>query len=110
MNTDAPWPSLDEAEARVLGIQTKLHRWANPRPSAPVESRVRGNAHARFGGRAGETDPPQGGHRAPARPYTLAWLLGCSRLGVRYERRTDVLLGLLHLACALICLQSLPES
>ena len=28
MNTDAPWPSLDEARARVLGIQTKLHRWA----------------------------------------------------------------------------------
>lgn len=28
MNTDAPWPSLDEAKRRVLGIQTKLHRWA----------------------------------------------------------------------------------
>ena len=28
MNTGAPWPGLDEARARVLGIQTKLHRWA----------------------------------------------------------------------------------
>lgn len=28
MNTSAPWPSLQEAEARVLEIQTKLHRWA----------------------------------------------------------------------------------
>src|SRR5262249_42752291 len=28
VNTDAPWPTLDEAWARVLGIQTKLHRWA----------------------------------------------------------------------------------
>ena len=28
MNTGAPWPSLDEARARVLGIETKLHRWA----------------------------------------------------------------------------------
>ena len=28
MNTGAPWPSPDEAEARVLEIQTKLHRWA----------------------------------------------------------------------------------
>jgi RNA-directed DNA polymerase len=28
VNTGAPWPSLDEARARVLGIQTKLHRWA----------------------------------------------------------------------------------
>jgi RNA-directed DNA polymerase len=27
VNTDAPWPSLEEAQRRVLGIQTKLHRW-----------------------------------------------------------------------------------
>ena len=39
---------------------------------------------------------------------TLAWLLGCRRLGVRYERRADLLQGLLHLACALICLNFLP--
>jgi RNA-directed DNA polymerase len=28
VNTGASWPSLDEAKPRVLGIQTKLHRWA----------------------------------------------------------------------------------
>jgi RNA-directed DNA polymerase len=28
VNTGGPWPSADEARARVLGIQTKLHRWA----------------------------------------------------------------------------------
>jgi len=28
VNTDAPWPDLDEAERRVLKIQTKLHQWA----------------------------------------------------------------------------------
>lgn len=28
MNTGAPWPDLDEAEQRVLVMQTKLHRWA----------------------------------------------------------------------------------
>ena len=38
---------------------------------------------------------------------TLSWLLGCRRLGVRYERRADILLGLLHLACALTCLRFL---
>ncbi len=38
---------------------------------------------------------------------TLAWLLGCRRLGIRYERRADVLQGLLHLAGALICLRFL---
>ncbi len=38
---------------------------------------------------------------------TLAWLLGCRRLGVRYERRADILQGFLHLACALVCLRFL---
>jgi RNA-directed DNA polymerase len=28
VNTDASWPSVVEAEARVLEIQTKLHQWA----------------------------------------------------------------------------------
>ena len=28
MNTDDPWPDLDEAEYRVLVMQKKLHRWA----------------------------------------------------------------------------------
>jgi putative transposase len=29
---------------------------------------MRGNAHVRFGGRPGETEPPKGGHRAPGPP------------------------------------------
>jgi len=28
VNIGAPWPSLEEAEPRVLAMQTKLHRWA----------------------------------------------------------------------------------
>src|SRR5262249_62005606 len=32
---------------------------------------MRGNAHVRFGGRAGETGGPRGPHRAPVRPYYL---------------------------------------
>jgi transposase len=38
---------------------------------------------------------------------TLAWLLGYRRLGVRYERRADLLQGLLHLAGALLCVRFL---
>jgi hypothetical protein len=57
--------------------------------------------------RAGETDHPKGRYRAPARPYSLAWLLGCRRLQVRYERRTDILQAWLTLACAVICLNFL---
>ena len=35
---------------------------------------------------------------------TLSCLLGCRGLGMRYERRVDLLQGLLHLGCALLCL------
>jgi hypothetical protein len=38
---------------------------------------------------------------------SLAWLVGSRRLQVRYERRGDILLGFLELACTLICLNLL---
>jgi transposase len=41
---------------------------------------------------------------------TQAWLLGYRRLGVRYERRADLLQCLLHLACALLCLRFLDSA
>ena len=66
MNTDAPWPSLFEAELRVLGIQTKLHQWATDEPHRRFDDlfnlvadpafltvawdRVRGNRGARSAG------------------------------------------------------------
>jgi RNA-directed DNA polymerase len=66
VNTDAPWPSLEEAEARVLGIQTKLHQWATDSPDrrfcdlfnlvcdpaflTVAWARVRGNRGARSAG------------------------------------------------------------
>jgi transposase len=40
---------------------------------------------------------------------TQAWLLGCRRLQVRYERRADILLGFVDLACAVICLRVLSS-
>ena len=71
MNTDAPWPSLPEAEARVLGIQTKLHRWASDDPGRRFADlfnlvcdpaflllawrRVKGNKGARTAGADGHT-------------------------------------------------------
>ena len=38
---------------------------------------------------------------------SLAWLVGCRWLQVRYERHADILLGFVSLACALICLNLL---
>jgi hypothetical protein len=45
--------------------------------------------------------------RARCAERSLAWLVGYRRLQVRYERRADILLGFVHLACALICLKQL---
>jgi RNA-directed DNA polymerase len=66
VNTDAPWPSLDEAEQRVLDIQTKLHQWAIDDPNRRFDdlhnlvcdpaflvvawNRIRGNRGARTAG------------------------------------------------------------
>jgi len=66
VNVGAPWPSLSEAEQRVLVMQTKLHRWAagdadrrfddlynlvyDPAFLVVAWSRVRGNKGARTAG------------------------------------------------------------
>jgi len=66
MNIGAPWPSLNEAEARVLGLQRKLHQWAladgqrrfddlfnlvcDPAFLVVAWQRVRGNKGARTAG------------------------------------------------------------
>ena len=66
MNIGAPWPSLEEAEQRVLAMQTKLHRWAAGDPGRQFDdlynllydtaflvvawNRVRGNKGARSAG------------------------------------------------------------
>jgi RNA-directed DNA polymerase len=75
VNTGAPTPTplltLEEAEARVLGIQTKLHRWATDDPDRRFADlfnlvcdpavllvawrRVRGNKGARTAGVDGQT-------------------------------------------------------
>jgi transposase len=38
---------------------------------------------------------------------TMAWLVGCRRLQVRYERAASGVVAFLHLACALICARNL---
>lgn len=66
MNIGAPWPTLAEAEARVLRMQTKLHQWAVSDPDRRFDDlfnlvcdsavlvvawrRVRGNKGKRSGG------------------------------------------------------------
>ena len=40
----------------------------------------------------------------------FAWLHAFKRLRTRHERRADIHLGLLRLACALICYRHLPTA
>lgn len=81
MNTSVPWPSLAEAETRVLVMQTKLHNWAkadsgrrfddlfnlvhDPAFLVVAWRRVRGNKGARTAGVDGVT-PRSIGPRAAA--------------------------------------------
>ena len=76
--------------------------------SSPLRRALRARGIAPRVARRG-TDPSErlGRHRWVVE-RSLAWLLGYRRLGVRYERRADLLQGLLHLTCALICLNFLP--
>jgi RNA-directed DNA polymerase len=71
VNTGASWPDLDEAGARVLVMQTKLHQWATADPGRRFDDlanlvydpaflvvaweRVRGNRGARTAGVDGVT-------------------------------------------------------
>jgi RNA-directed DNA polymerase len=71
VNTGAPWPTPQQATARVLRIQTKLHRWATDDPGRRFDDlfnlvtdpailqvawmRVRGNRGARTAGVDGTT-------------------------------------------------------
>ncbi len=94
MNTDAPWPTLEEAEARVLEIQTKLHQWANNGPDRQFDDlynlvyhpavlmvawhRVRGNRGARSAGVDG----------VKPRQVAPGWGLFLLRLHVELKART----------------------
>ena len=80
MNTSVPWPSLAEAETRVLVMQTKLHNWAkadsgrrfddlfnlvhDPAFLVVAWRRVRGNKGARTAGVDGVTPRSIGPHAA----------------------------------------------
>jgi RNA-directed DNA polymerase len=71
VNSGAPWPTPSEAEARVLGIQRKLHKWAtsdqdrrfsdlhnlvwDPATLLVAWRRVRGNRGSRSAGVDGQT-------------------------------------------------------
>jgi hypothetical protein len=68
VNTDAPWPSLDEARSRVLEIQTKLHRWATDGPGRQFDDLFNlvmrpGLPDGRLGSRAGQSGSTNGGGR-----------------------------------------------
>jgi transposase len=64
--------------------------------------------HPRIARRGVEPRDRLGRHRYVVE-RSLAWLTGYRRLPVRYERRADILLGFVYMACALICLNQLHK-
>jgi RNA-directed DNA polymerase len=93
VNIGAPWPTLAEAEARVLRMQTKLHQWAvadhdrrfddlfnlvyDPAVLVVAWRRVRGNKGKRSGGVDG---------LAPIEVTDVAGLLGDLRADLKLQR------------------------
>jgi hypothetical protein len=73
-------------------------------PASPASPRH----HPRIARRGVEPRDKLGRHRYVVK-RSLAWLVGHRRLQVRSERRADVLLGIVQLACALICLKQLNK-
>jgi hypothetical protein len=74
VNTGDPWPSLDEAEPRVLRMQAKLHQWATENP---LDSWARPTNHSGFVTRSRSGPAPEHPHSvldcrpaAPAAPAT----------------------------------------
>src|ERR1700680_2859889 len=78
VNAGAPWPVPKVAEARVLGIQRKLHKWASDDPNrrlSDLHNPPPPPAQVVGGGAAGPADrgPAQGGRgRAPPPPRRAA--------------------------------------
>jgi hypothetical protein len=70
-----PLPGLQDPAP----MDSNNHRGLTQR-HGPVESRMLGNGHVRFGGRAEETDQPKDWHRASARPNTYVKVAGWTYL------------------------------
>ena len=101
----AVYERSQERSTEVLGLrQKKAYDSASLRPGL----RIRGIT-PRIARRWVDSPTKLGRHRRVVE-RTLSWLLGCRRLGVRYERRAGLLQGLLHLACALICVRFLTAA
>ena len=99
----------DAGGRRLPGIPCSLSAWVRDKADDSAEKRRalrRRGITPRIARRGGESSERLGRYRGVVE-RTLARMLGCRRLSVRSERRSDLLLGLLHLACALICLRFL---
>jgi hypothetical protein len=97
------WTRSQRSRVRAAGrgAPTRLHGddgSDDPRHGGRCDHRD----HARIARRGIQPSRRLGRHRYVVE-RSLAWLVGYRRLQVRPERRADVLLGFLRLACALAC-------
>ena len=103
--TASAWPKYYLLVGRVGGPPSSTWTWT---PTTHA-------AGGRCAGRGITPEDRQARHRVqrPTEPPpvrgggSLAWLVGCPRVQVRDQRHADILLGFVHLACALSCHKSL---
>jgi hypothetical protein len=90
-------PAGDRASCSPTAARCRIHRCQLRQRGITPRIARRGVAHGSGLGR----------HRWVVE-CSFAWLHPFKRLRTRYERRGDIHLGLLRLACALICYRQLP--
>lgn len=79
---------------------------SKPKGGRRLGAATQGAAGRRIARRGIESSERLGRHRWIVE-RTLAWLSKYRRLTIRYERRADIHLALLHLGCSLVCLNFL---
>jgi transposase len=99
---------LDWSRASLDSISVRAKRGLPDRANPTDRGKPGSKYHLLVARRGIESSARLGRHRYVV-ARSLAWLLGHRRLQVRDERRADLLLGFLHLACALICRNALNQ-
>jgi hypothetical protein len=108
------WTPCRRSRARVGGPADRASVPPSCTATRATTTRAAGGHCADVGSRPGSPGAASSPASGLADRYvverSLAWLVGYRRLQVRYERRADILLGFVHLACALICLKLVNQS
>jgi hypothetical protein len=95
LNSDAPWPGLAEANARVLDHQRKLHRWSKDEPARRFDDVFKSRDQPRRRSRARGCRAADDRARGASHPLSRT-LLSCGWVNVVGHLETLVVDGVVH--------------